>query len=216
MKLSPVSRLLHYLDVLSLETVDSIEPELQQRLLSSNDPYLGLQETLLIWNIYLQHAQIPVRDLAKQLTSFDLIYQDTSGQWHVLQQKSPKNISSYTFNESTQIEKQLSLKQLSRLFPEGFQGLLVEKKKLQPTPKLTPRWRLYELLKTEQRDLWLVVLYSLAMGILGLGIPIAIQSLVNTVAFGNLNQPMLVLSFLVLLVLSVLVFTMVSSAFICI
>jgi ABC-type bacteriocin/lantibiotic exporter with double-glycine peptidase domain len=51
----------------------------------------------------------------------------------------------------------------------------------------------------ERTDIWVVVIYSVAIGLLSLVVPIATQSLVNTIAFGTLQQPLLVLALLVLL-----------------
>lgn len=51
----------------------------------------------------------------------------------------------------------------------------------------------------EKGDIWVVVVYSLAIGVLSLVVPIATQSLVNTIAFGTLLQPLVVLALLVLL-----------------
>ncbi len=52
---------------------------------------------------------------------------------------------------------------------------------------------------TERTDIWVVVIYSIAIGILSLVVPIATQSLVNTIAFGTLLQPLVVLALLVFL-----------------
>lgn len=51
----------------------------------------------------------------------------------------------------------------------------------------------------ERTDIWVVAIYSVAVGVLSLVVPIATQSLVNTIAFGTLLQPLVVLSLLVLL-----------------
>lgn len=61
-----------------------------------------------------------------------------------------------------------------------------------------PTVRLRELLALEKEDLWVAVVYSVVIGLLTLAMPVATQSLVNTVAFGNLLQPLVVLTFLVL------------------
>lgn len=53
----------------------------------------------------------------------------------------------------------------------------------------------------ERTDIWVVVVYSVFIGLLSLVVPVATQSLVNTIAFGTLMQPLLVLSLLVLLAL---------------
>ncbi len=72
----------------------------------------------------------------------------------------------------------------------------------QTATRLTPLARLQVMLQPERAELGLVLIYSLGMGLLGLGVPIAIQSLVNTVAFGSQIQPLTVLTFVVLGVLS--------------
>lgn len=63
----------------------------------------------------------------------------------------------------------------------------------------SPLSRLAGWMAFEKTDIWVVVIYSVAIGLLSLVVPIATQSLVNTIAFGTLLQPLLVLSLLVLL-----------------
>jgi putative ABC transport system ATP-binding protein len=65
----------------------------------------------------------------------------------------------------------------------------------------TPFQRLRGWMGAERTDIWVVVIYSVFIGLLSLVVPIATQSLVNTIAFGTLMQPLLVLSLLVLLAL---------------
>lgn len=62
----------------------------------------------------------------------------------------------------------------------------------------SPWQRLVAILRPEKRDLWVVVAYAVAVGLLSLAVPVAVQALVNTVAFGVLRQPVLVLTLLVL------------------
>lgn len=59
-----------------------------------------------------------------------------------------------------------------------------------------PIQRLYDLLRTEREDLFVLVAYAAFVGILSLATPIATQSLVNSVAFGTLLQPIAVLALL--------------------
>ena len=54
--------------------------------------------------------------------------------------------------------------------------------------------RLGALLRLEREDLWVIVIYAVATGALALATPIAVQALVNTVAFGSLIQPLVVLA----------------------
>lgn len=64
----------------------------------------------------------------------------------------------------------------------------------------TPLQRLRQLVQLEHEDITTLIIYGLGIGFLSLATPIAVQALVNTVAFGALFQPLLVLT-LVLLVL---------------
>lgn len=63
------------------------------------------------------------------------------------------------------------------------------------TPPLT---RLRHWLRAEKRDLVVAVIYSAAIGLMSLVVPVAVQSLVNTVAFGTLFQPLVILTLIVL------------------
>jgi ABC-type bacteriocin/lantibiotic exporter with double-glycine peptidase domain len=63
----------------------------------------------------------------------------------------------------------------------------------------SPLARLQGWMRDEKSDIWVVLIYSAAIGFLSLVVPIATQSLVNTIAFGTLLQPLVVLSLLVLL-----------------
>ncbi|HEY1068748.1 MAG TPA: hypothetical protein VGE52_21675, partial [Pirellulales bacterium] len=60
--------------------------------------------------------------------------------------------------------------------------------------KPRPFARLVKLLRPERRDVFAVVLYSAAVAVLLLATPIAVESLVNTVAFGVLLWPLIVLA----------------------
>jgi ABC-type bacteriocin/lantibiotic exporter with double-glycine peptidase domain len=62
----------------------------------------------------------------------------------------------------------------------------------------TPMQRLRSLLWLERDDLKVVLVYAVAAGMLSLATPIAVQALVNTVAFGTLLQPLVVLAILVM------------------
>lgn len=65
-----------------------------------------------------------------------------------------------------------------------------------------PFARLVALLRPESKDLWAIVAFAFVVGALSLAAPIAVQQLVNTVAFGGLLQPLVVLSVLLLAVLT--------------
>lgn len=61
---------------------------------------------------------------------------------------------------------------------------------------LSPWQRLWAWARLERDDLFVVVIYAAVAGVLSLATPIAVQSLVGTVAFGTLLQPIVVLALL--------------------
>lgn len=62
----------------------------------------------------------------------------------------------------------------------------------------TPFRRLRALLGAERRDLGAVLVYAVAVGLLSLATPLAMQVLINWLAFGALQQPIVVLSVILL------------------
>ncbi len=64
-----------------------------------------------------------------------------------------------------------------------------------------PFVRLRALLHGERRTLWVAVVYSVVIGLLTLALPIAVQSVVNTLAFGSAFQPLVVLTIFVFVAL---------------
>lgn len=71
---------------------------------------------------------------------------------------------------------------------------------------LPPLLRLWGLLLPEQRDLWLVVLYAVAVGILSLATPITVMAVVNTTAMATLMQQLIILCLILLLCLALAAF----------
>ncbi len=61
-------------------------------------------------------------------------------------------------------------------------------------PGPSPFQRLYAVIRQERGTLWTAVIYSVGIAILTLALPVATQSMVNTIAFGNLLQPLLFLT----------------------
>lgn len=64
--------------------------------------------------------------------------------------------------------------------------------------KVSPIARLLALLQLERRDLSAILIYSLAIGALSLATPLAMQVLINWLAFGVLQQPIIALSIILL------------------
>ena len=60
----------------------------------------------------------------------------------------------------------------------------------------SPWARLRALMALERSELWVLVMFAFAIGALNLALPVAVQVLVNTIAFGTLLQPLLILAVL--------------------
>jgi ABC-type bacteriocin/lantibiotic exporter with double-glycine peptidase domain len=58
----------------------------------------------------------------------------------------------------------------------------------------SPFRRLITILRPEASDIWVVTIFSAIVGLLALATPVTVEALVNTVAFGSLMQPVVVLS----------------------
>ncbi len=68
---------------------------------------------------------------------------------------------------------------------------------------ITPWERLRIVLAPERGDLWVVLIYGLAISLLSLVVPVTVQAVVNTAAFGSLLQPLFILSVIVLALLTI-------------
>jgi len=66
---------------------------------------------------------------------------------------------------------------------------------------LHPYERLRALLHGERRTMWVALVYSVVIALLALVVPVAVQSLVNTIAFGSVLQPLVVLTLFVFVAL---------------
>lgn len=91
---------------------------------------------------------------------------------------------------------------------DGFEGVIrcvVIEPPLSPrntetvaSPEKKPLDRLISLLIAESSDLWVIVIFALVAGLLSMTTPLAVEALVNTVAFGSFLQPVIVLSIMLL------------------
>ncbi|MEM6328990.1 MAG: ABC transporter ATP-binding protein [Planctomycetota bacterium] len=57
-----------------------------------------------------------------------------------------------------------------------------------------PLRRMLSILKPEWSDIWVIFVFGFIAGVLNLATPIAVEALVNTVSFGTLLQPVLILA----------------------
>lgn len=78
-----------------------------------------------------------------------------------------------------------------------------------PGKQLRPFSRLLKLLRGERNDIWTVFIFSVVISLLALTTPLAIEALVNTVAWGRYTAPIIVLS---LIVFTFLIFSALLNA----
>lgn len=64
--------------------------------------------------------------------------------------------------------------------------------------RFTPFERLWQLLRPEASDIWIVIVFAFVVSLLMLATPMAVEALVNTVAFGRFLQPIIVLAMILL------------------
>jgi len=69
-----------------------------------------------------------------------------------------------------------------------------------------PLRRVGQLLVRIRKDLQIIVIYAVAIGLLALATPIAVQVLINTIAFGGVTQPLIVVAILLALALALSAF----------
>lgn len=68
--------------------------------------------------------------------------------------------------------------------------------------RLSPFARLCALLRPERRDIASLIVFSVIVGVFALATPLAVEALVNTVAFGQYLQPIMVLALLLFVFLA--------------
>ncbi len=71
-----------------------------------------------------------------------------------------------------------------------------------PGKSSTPWARLLALLRPEKKDLWTLLIFAVVVGFLALASPVAVEALVNTVAFGRYLQPVVVLALMLFVFLA--------------
>ena len=78
---------------------------------------------------------------------------------------------------------------------EEHDWMLIERPTEISSAAVSSPWRAaLSLLKGERGNILTIVVYAMGVGLLSLAVPLAVQSLVNTVAFGQLTQPLVVLT----------------------
>jgi len=107
-----------------------------------------------------------------------------------------------------QHSKRMRLGALRRLFEQAATGGVVRCVVVHPHSRVemkehsqdhpSPFKRLLQLLRPEWPDIWIVLVFAFVVGLLMLATPIAVEMLVNTVAFGRFLQPIVILAIMLL------------------
>lgn len=71
-----------------------------------------------------------------------------------------------------------------------------------PKSERTPLRRILALLGAESSDIWIVGVFSAITGVLSLATPLAVESLVSTVSFGRLLQPVIIVAIMLFVFLT--------------
>jgi putative ABC transport system ATP-binding protein len=69
--------------------------------------------------------------------------------------------------------------------------------------RMSPRRRLWALLKLDLRDILLIAVFAIVTGMLTLATPLAVESLVNVVSWGAYSQPLIVIGIMLLACLGI-------------
>lgn len=128
------------------------------------------------------------------------------GRWIVLLRQQRRSIEVAIVDEAGERRRSLRPRQLIRWLDEQIDGLegfalqWVRSEAQLPLAALGGRrsalYRLLAVARIERADLGVVLVYAAALGAMSLTVPVAVQSLVNTVAFGTVLQPLVILSIL--------------------
>ncbi len=164
--------------------------------LDRSDALCGAARAL---GLSLTISELPFSGLLDEITAFPvLVWSETRRTYYALEEQRGDKLQiralrlggmAHTANAQElkalfgDASLQLIMPRLSRPL-DALQGHL---------PHYSPWKRLAALIRMEARDLWVIATYAAAVGLLTLATPIAVQTLFNTVAFGNLRQPLVVL-----------------------
>ncbi|MCO6044744.1 ATP-binding cassette domain-containing protein [Aeoliella sp. ICT_H6.2] len=150
-----------------------------------------------------------VEDLAKDGAKL-VGSRDSSGEIQVVVGKSPKGLllGEGPFEATRVIAlTELLASTIEQSSPAQHEWVVVEH------PELTnihdaqhlhdrPIERLLRIIRPEWSDIWIILVFALFAGVLNLATPIAVEALVNTVAFGQLLQPVVVLAVMLFIFLA--------------
>lgn len=131
------------------------------------------------------------------------------GCWISVRQINQKTFEVYRVVRDEPVTENVSLKQLKRVLADylddGKMRCVVVRSDISfgshNTRGMKPLNRLIALLGPEWPDIWLILVFAFVTGLLMLATPMAVEALVNTVAFGRFLQPVVILAVILLMFL---------------
>jgi adhesin transport system membrane fusion protein len=185
-------------------------PEVSLKALT---PPQGLRdlESVVVWlsrtvNISARHAHMTAAGLAEAARGEATLVAPAALGWLSV---SGGNVTLVTSNGERHLR--LSARSLQRALGVRVASVILLEPHLNLEPLtraaaggrvVTPWQRLWALMGLERQLIGALLTYAVALGALSLAAPIAVQVLVNTIAFGSLTQPLVMLALLLLCVLS--------------
>lgn len=129
----------------------------------------------------------------------------TSGEILILLEENRRKVKIHNLDENEnvwitkdELKAKLGKEEIEWILPEPLHPFTVSRK---DEGSIHPVRRVWSFLRLEAREIKVIIIYGIAIGLLSLVVPVATSSLVNIVAFGVLFQPVLVLTFLVVVFL---------------
>jgi ABC-type bacteriocin/lantibiotic exporter with double-glycine peptidase domain len=167
-----------------------------------------LAELAPSWRLHIDLLEVSMREalaLVRPTAPLALIRRAPSGafDWLLIADHHGKKVKVYSA-AAHQAAQWISLKQLQRTIGEAERAhyAWLALQPLLPCEQLhevhglgaSPHWRYLQLLAPERSDIFVIVIFAVVVGLLALSTPIAVEALVNTVAFGQFIQPVIVLA----------------------
>lgn len=129
-----------------------------------------------------------------------LLGRDAKGRTHLWESGSNQTKTIKSARRLRQRLQKLTEDERIRCVAFDWQEVTIDGSPSSSTP-MKPFTRVRHLLRPEWSDIWLVIVFAFVVGLFSLATPIAVEALVNTVAFGRYLQPVIVLSLMLLLFL---------------
>jgi putative ABC transport system ATP-binding protein len=167
--------------------------------------------------IFVQESDLSVHEIeAANIDGLPIVIINKDGSFRVCEEARRSRIETELINDTITREV-ISKPKLKSLLESEAAHILICKKELEcdvmsgahgehashgHTDHPKPLRRFLTLLKMDRRDIWIIALFALVSGILSLATPLAVDALVSVVSWGTFMQPLIVLSIMLLVCLT--------------